>query len=76
MCLRPNRFSRGVGGGDGLILNLSDVVIRHRSAEGLSRIPLAFVTHPGEGRPWIYCIRLLASLLILVAILKKNYGKD
>ena len=44
--------------------------------EGLSRIPLVFMARPGEGAPWIYWVRLCASLLILAAILKKNFGKD
>lgn len=43
--------------------------------EGLSQIPVIFVEHPGEGLPWIYWVRLVASLLILAAILKKNYGR-
>lgn len=43
--------------------------------EGLTRIPLVLRERPAEGAPWIYWIRLLASLLILGAILKKNYGK-
>lgn len=30
----------------------------------------------GEGAPVMYAIRLLASLLILVAILRKNAGKS
>jgi uncharacterized membrane protein HdeD (DUF308 family) len=44
--------------------------------EGLSRIAVLFQSRPNESSPWIYAIRLLASLLILVAILKKNYGKN
>ena len=42
--------------------------------EGLNRIAILTVAHPNEGSPWIYLIRLLAFLLILAAILKKNYG--
>ena len=44
--------------------------------DGLSRVASVFQSHPNEGSPWIYVIRLLASLLILWAILKKNYGKN
>lgn len=43
--------------------------------EALSSIPLLFVARPSEGLPWVFWIRLLASLLILGAILKKNYGE-
>ena len=42
--------------------------------EGLNRIAVLTVAHPNEGSPWIYLIRLLAFLLILAAILRKNYG--
>ena len=44
--------------------------------EGLSRVAVLFQPKPNESSPWIYAVRLLASLLILGAILKKNYGKD
>jgi uncharacterized membrane protein HdeD (DUF308 family) len=44
--------------------------------EGLSRVAVLFQPRPNESSPWIYAIRLLASLLILWAILKKNYGKN
>jgi uncharacterized membrane protein HdeD (DUF308 family) len=46
------------------------------TVEGLSRIAVLFQPRPNESSPWIYAIRLLASLLILAAILKKNYGKN
>ena len=42
--------------------------------EGLNRIAVLTVAHPNEGGPWIYLVRLLAFLLILAAILRKNYG--
>jgi uncharacterized membrane protein HdeD (DUF308 family) len=42
--------------------------------EGLNRVAVLFLPHPNEGNPWIYLVRLLASLLILFAILRKNYG--
>jgi uncharacterized membrane protein HdeD (DUF308 family) len=42
--------------------------------EGLNRIAVLTVAHPNEGSPWIYLVRLLAFLLILAAILRKNYG--
>ena len=41
--------------------------------EGLNRIAVLTVAHPNEGSPWIYLVRLLAFLLILAAILRKNY---
>jgi hypothetical protein len=34
-----------------------------------------FLAKPNEGSPYIYIVRLLAFLLILAAILHKNYGK-
>ncbi|MEO8657365.1 MAG: DUF5985 family protein [Bryobacteraceae bacterium] len=43
--------------------------------EGLSRISLLFIATPHEGRPEIYLVRLFASLLILTAIIRKNFGK-
>jgi uncharacterized membrane protein HdeD (DUF308 family) len=42
--------------------------------EGLNRMAVLTVSHPNEGSPWIYLVRLLAFLLILAAILRKNYG--
>jgi uncharacterized membrane protein HdeD (DUF308 family) len=42
--------------------------------EGLNRTVFLFLAHPNEGSPWIYVVRLLAFLLILAAILQKNYG--
>lgn len=42
--------------------------------EGLNRTIFLFLAHPSEGSPWIYVVRLLAFLLILAAILHKNYG--
>ena len=44
--------------------------------EGLNRIAVLTVAHPNEGSPWIYLVRLLAFLLILAAILRKNYGSE
>jgi uncharacterized membrane protein HdeD (DUF308 family) len=43
--------------------------------EGLNRCAVLFVAKPNEGSPYIYIVRLLAFLLILAAILHKNYGK-
>ena len=43
--------------------------------EGLSRASVLLLAKPNEGSPWIYLVRLLASLLILVAILRKNYSR-
>jgi len=42
--------------------------------EGVSRASVLLLERPNEGSPWIYVVRLLASLLILFAILKKNYS--
>lgn len=41
--------------------------------EGANRTALLFVANPNEGSPAIYIVRLCAFLLILAAILKKNY---
>ena len=43
--------------------------------EGVNRVALLFVFRPSEGSPWIYSARLGALLLILGAILHKNYGE-
>ena len=40
--------------------------------EGLNRCAFLFVDKPNEGSPWNYFIRLLAFLLILLAIWRKN----
>ncbi len=40
--------------------------------EGLNRVGFLFVAHPNEGSPAIYTVRLLAFLLILAAIIRKN----
>ena len=44
--------------------------------EGLNRISFLAVAKPNEGSPWIYLVRLLAFLILLAAILKKNYGAN
>ena len=44
--------------------------------EGLNRCGILFLTRPQEGSPYIYIVRLLAFLIILGAILRKNYGKE
>ena len=41
--------------------------------EGINRSAFLFLDKPNEGNPWIYLVRLLSLLLILGAILKKNY---
>ena len=40
--------------------------------EGLNRIGFLFVAKPNEGSPAIYLVRLIAFLLILAAIVRKN----
>jgi uncharacterized membrane protein HdeD (DUF308 family) len=44
--------------------------------EGLDRACVLAIARPNEGKPWMYLVHLFASGLILVAILKKNYGED
>lgn len=40
--------------------------------EGLNRCALLFVDQANEGATWVYLVRLLAFLLILVGIINKN----
>jgi uncharacterized membrane protein HdeD (DUF308 family) len=44
------------------------------TVEAAERVVLLFSTHPNEGSPWIYILRLFALLFILFGILLKNYG--
>jgi uncharacterized membrane protein HdeD (DUF308 family) len=44
--------------------------------EGLNRCGVLLLEKPNEGNPWVYLVRLLSFLLILVAILRKNYGRQ
>jgi uncharacterized membrane protein HdeD (DUF308 family) len=41
--------------------------------EGVNRAAMLTLDKPNEGSAWIYLVRFLAFLLILFAILKKNY---
>ena len=43
--------------------------------EGLNRSAVLLIHKPSEGNPWTYLVRLLAFLLILAAILRKNFGE-
>lgn len=43
--------------------------------EGIYRLASLFVAHPNEWSPWIYSGRLVTLILILAAILYKNYGR-
>ena len=43
--------------------------------EGLNRVTSLFLEHPNEGSPVIYVVRLFAFVLILAAILRKNFGR-
>jgi uncharacterized membrane protein HdeD (DUF308 family) len=42
--------------------------------EGVNRISFLFIENPNEGSPAIYAVRLVAFLLILAAIVRKNWG--
>lgn len=42
--------------------------------EGLNRMVFLFIDRPHEGSPAIYVVRLLAFLLIVLAIVRKNSG--
>lgn len=41
--------------------------------ESVNRLELLWQPHPNEASPWNYLIRLFAFLIILAAILRKNY---
>ncbi len=43
--------------------------------EGFNRVSILFLPRPNEGSASVYLIRLIAYLLILVAIIKKNYER-
>lgn len=43
--------------------------------EGLNRAAILFAAQPNQLSPWTYVIRLLSFLLILGAILRKNYKR-
>jgi uncharacterized membrane protein HdeD (DUF308 family) len=42
--------------------------------EGVNRTSFLFIDTPNEGRPAIYVVRLVAFLLILAAIVRKNWS--
>ena len=42
--------------------------------EGLNRFAFLLIERPNEGSPWIYTVRLLAFLMILAAIARKNWA--
>ncbi len=42
--------------------------------EGVNRCAVLLLDKPNEGSPWTYLVRLLSFLLILGAILRKNFG--
>jgi Family of unknown function (DUF5985) len=44
--------------------------------DAFNRITLLFSEHPNEANPVYYLVRLFAFLLILIGILRKNYGKN
>jgi uncharacterized membrane protein HdeD (DUF308 family) len=44
--------------------------------EAINRVALAMSERPSEGSPWHYGVRLLAYVLIIVAILDKNRARS
>ncbi len=42
--------------------------------EAINRTSILLLPHPNEGSAYVYLVRLLAFLLILGAIIRKNYG--
>ncbi len=43
---------------------------------GLNRMGMLRAVHPNERSPWSYVVRLIAFLIILAGILRKNYGRE
>lgn len=43
--------------------------------EGANRTVILFLSNPSEANPWIYIVRLIAFLLILTAVIRKNQDK-
>ena len=43
--------------------------------EGFNRASLLLVEKPNEGNPIIYLVRLAVFLILLIAIILKNYGR-
>jgi uncharacterized membrane protein HdeD (DUF308 family) len=41
--------------------------------EGADRVVLTTMKHPNEGSPWVFVARLIALLVLLGAIVRKNY---
>ena len=44
--------------------------------EAVNRAMILFLPGTSETSPWLYLMRLLGYLLILSAILRKNYGRS
>jgi len=44
--------------------------------EAANRTSIMFLRNPSEGSPWTYAVRLVAFLIILAGILRKNYGRS
>ena len=44
--------------------------------ESLNRTSILLLPKPNEGSPRTYLVRMVSFLLILLAILRKNYGKQ
>jgi hypothetical protein len=42
--------------------------------ESINRLSFLFIAAPNEGSPAIYVVRLIAFLLIVAAIVRKNWG--
>ena len=42
--------------------------------EGLNRAAVLLILKPSQGSAWIYIVRMLGSILILSAIVRKNYS--
>jgi hypothetical protein len=44
--------------------------------EALNRVMIGLAATPSEARPWLYGVRLLAYLLIIIAVVDKNRARS
>lgn len=57
---------------DGLFLAFAIAFV----VEGCTRLPHLREPRPSQAEPWVFWVRFLAMLLILAAIVRKNFGKE
>lgn len=42
--------------------------------QGATHVFIVSLSHPNEGDPWLFLLRLISILVVLAAILRKNFG--